>query len=258
MFDKIKKWIKKEKLPSQKHVIVCIHGFGTRQMREYDNFKYWNNDEFQLHTFDIYVLKSGMDYRPEIWIQRCESTIESFLNAGYKVDVVGFSMGGVLAAHVAAKYDIGRLFLISPAFDYMSVSNVLSKAKELFTKKESDDAAKPSIPLRYTQTFTEVVRLCKDDISNVKCPVCFVHGDKDEVIPVRSSIHAFEKITHQNKNLFIIHNGTHRLMTQKASGYETYQLFKLFMNHTIQPDSEITLMNDIYTNSSEKKSNAKK
>lgn len=250
MFDRIKKWIKKEKVPIQKHVIVCIHGFGTRQMKEYNNFKFWNKNEFQLHTFDIYTLASGVDYCPEIWIQRCESTIESFLNAGYKVDVVGFSMGGVLATHVAAKYEVGRLFLISPAFDYMSVSNVLSKAKELFTKKENERAGRTTIPLRYTQAFTEVVKLCKDDISKVKCPVCFVHGDNDEVIPVRSSVHAFEKILHQNKNLFIIHNGTHRLMTQKSTEYETYQLFKLFMNHTIQPDEETTFVNDIYKNES--------
>lgn len=233
MFEKLKFWIKKEN--QEKHVIVCIHGFGTKRTHEYDNFKIWGEGKYHLYPFDIYVLESEEDYRPEIWIHRCESSVEAFLNAGYKVDIIGYSMGGVLASHVAAKYDINRLFLVSPAFEYLNAGNILSSAKDWIKPKNNNVKNKPSIPIKYTQCFMEVVRLCKEDISKVKCPVCIVHGDKDEVISYKSSINAFDKIPHSEKRLFLIHNGTHHLINDEQTGNEVYQLFSLFMDGILLP-----------------------
>ena len=243
MLNKIKALFKKEE--KEKRVIVCIHGFGTRKTHEYDNFKYWSKENMNLVTFDIYVLENETDHNPEVWISRCESVVDSYLKAGYKVDLIGFSMGGVLATYLASKYDIGRLFLIAPAFEYMNTNNVVSKTKDIFVKKDVETKI-PVIPFSYTQCFMEVVKRCKDSIKEITCPVCIVHGNKDEVISYKSSMNAFDLIPHDNKRLFLIHNGVHRMMMQKECANEIYQIFKLFMDRTILPDHPISMCKDIY------------
>lgn len=246
MFEKLKNLFHKEEILSKKEVIICIHGFGRRLSHEYDNFLLWAKDEYELVVFDIYDLKDPNDNNPNIWIKRCEEKCESYLLNGYEISLIGFSMGGVIAAHLASKYHPRKLFLISPAFDYLHVGNIVNSAVSMFRKNAVEEtSSKPVIPSNFYSTFMDVVGICKDDISNVTCPVCIVHGDKDETIPLRSSLHAYDKITHQNKRLFIIHEGRHRLMMHTNTGYETYQIFKLFMNDILL-GKEITFAKDIF------------
>lgn len=242
MFNKIKSILKKDK-DKEKHIIVCIHGFGVRTIHHYDNFKLWSNGKYNFHTFEIFVKENEEDCNPHAWISRCENAVHTFLQLGYKVDVVGFSMGGVLASHVASKYNIGRLFLIAPSFEYLNANNVVSKTRDMFVKKE--DSKEPVLPSSFTSCFMEVVRLCKEDIKNVKCPVCIVHGNQDEVIPYRSSINIFNHIPHDRKQLFIINKGVHRMMSQEHCGYEVYKLFELFMDHQILPDIKPEFSKDV-------------
>lgn len=241
MFKSIKNLFKKEQI--NKHVIVCIHGFGVRTINQFDNFKLWSNNEFNLYTFNIFAKDNENDCNPEVWIKRCESVVENFLNTGYEVDLIGFSMGGVIASHLARKYKIGRLFLIAPAFEYFTPKNVVQKTKEALSKKE--DGGVPKLPTSFTSCFIDVVKMCKEDIKYVQCPVCIVHGNCDETIPYKSSISRMEEIPHNQKRLFIIHKGKHHLMTNKDTGYETFQIFKMFMNRTIIND-KIEFVKDIY------------
>lgn len=232
MIERFKKWFPFHKEKEEKSMILCIHGFGRRLSHEYDNFKSWNDTGYEMVTFDIYNLHDVNDCIPNLWIKRCEGIAESYINAGYKLYVVGFSMGGVLATHIASKYKVERLFLISPAFDYLHVGNIANTVVNKIRKQPSEKENGPIIPSGFTPCFMEVVRLCKDDIINITCPVFFVHGDEDETIPLRSSLNAYEKVKHENKKMIIMHEGKHRLMMHENTGWEVYQIFKLFMNQT--------------------------
>ena len=112
----------------------------------------------------------------------------------------------------------------------MIISDVLTK--ELFKKDSNEE---PILPPSFTQCFMEVIRMCKDSITKVNCPVCIVHGNKDDVISYKSSQNIFDLIPHDKKRLFIIHNGKHKMMAQKECSYEIYQLFSLFMDKIILP-----------------------
>lgn len=233
MFEKIKNLFtfeKKKEPEIIKEVTICIHGFGIRREQEYDNFKQYNNDKFNFKSFNIFEVNQE-DNNPTIWIHRCEGIMESYINAGYKVSLIGFSMGGVLASHLASKYPCEKLFLISPAFDYFNISNIVSSAMNLLRNPQNNDVF--SLPTNFTATFMEVVRLCKEDIANVTCPICMIHGDKDEIIPLRSSINAYEKIKHDKKKLFILHKGKHQLMLHENTSWDAWQIFNLFMDDKI-------------------------
>ena len=233
MFNKIKNLFvfeKKRTSEIKKDVVICLHGFGTKRESEYDNFKRFNNNKFNFKTFAIFEIKVE-DNNPTIWIRRCEGIVESYINAGYKVSVIGFSMGGVLATHIASKYPISKLFLVAPAFEYLNFTNIISSAMNLLRSPQSSEIF--SLPTSFTTAFMEVVRTCKEEINQVKCPVCIIHGDKDEIIPLRSSMNAYAKIMHDKKKLFILHKGRHQLMLHNNTSWDAWQLFNLFMEDKI-------------------------
>ena len=79
----------------------------------------------------------------------------------------------------------------------------------------------------------EIIKNLKRYISEVECPVLLLHGDIDEVIPLRSSTWAYDKIPHNQKKLFILHNGHHRLLMDEEVNWECYQMIRLFLDHKI-------------------------
>lgn len=257
MLEKFKNLFKRKSPPiveADKEIVICIHGFGRRLEHEYDNFKVWNKGKYNFKTFNIYNLNDANDNNPTIWIKRCEGMVDSYIKAGYRVSLIGFSMGGVIAAHLASMYPVEKLFLISPAFDYLHVGSFVNTAVNKIMKTPNKVAPNVVIPSGFTSSFTEVVRLCKDDITKVKCPVCFVHGDKDETIPVRSSINACDKVTHDKKKLFIIHGGRHRMMLHENTAWETWQIYNLFMDGILLGDLPTKYAVDIFAEVTTQKS----
>lgn len=233
MLKKIKQLftIRKKSEPNHKQeIVLCIHGFGRRLEHEFDNFLLWNNGKYNFKTFPIYHIQDEKDNNPDVWIQRCEKEIERYQKEGYEVSLLGFSMGGVLASHLAAKYGAKKLFLIAPAFDYLHVGNIVNTAVNKLKKPASPSTV--ILPSSFTSTFMEVVKRCKEDIEKVNCPICIIHGDKDETIPLRSSLNAYEKVKTMKK-LWILHEGKHRMMLHENTAWECWQLFNLFMDDKI-------------------------
>lgn len=213
----------------KKPLVLCIHGFGHRRSTEYNNFKLWGEKEFEFVTFDIFDVDDDDDTNSDEWIERCEEKMEELLKTKRDVYVIGFSMGGVIASYLASKYNVKKLFLISPAFEFINVRSVLSAITQMINNQT------PPLTMSNKQTscFMEVVAKCKDSINLVICPTLMVHGDNDDVISVRSSINNFSRIQHDMKRLIILHGGPHRLMLDTHTNNEVYQLFKLFMNNQI-------------------------
>lgn len=84
-----------------------------------------------------------------------------------KIILEGFSIGTVIAAHVAAKHSVRQLLLLVP---YKSLS-ALSFDKFPFL---------PSVILKYTLKTDEVLPI-------IKSPITIIHGTADEVIPFSNS-----------------------------------------------------------------------
>ena len=218
----------------KKPLVLCIHGFGHRRCDEYNNFKLWGVKEFDFITFNIFDIKDGKDTNPNEWIHRCEVQMENLLKTKRDITIIGFSMGGVLASHLASKYKVQKVFLIAPAFEFITIKNILGAITQIFSNQSSHSKMSSA----QISCFMEVVSKCKDSISLIDCPILIVHGDCDNVISSRSSINAYDKIHHQQKRLLILHKGVHQLMLDTHTNNEVYQLFKLFMNNrliTYQP-----------------------
>ena len=217
-------------------VIITIHGYGRRRSHEMDNIAAWaRKEDFDVVQFDLYDLFDENDCDPKQWLKRACQQVEHYEAQKRPLYLLGFSMGGVIASYLASIYPIEKLVLAAPAFTYLDIqktTNYLRKGtKSLFHSDGKQEDIR--VPKTFYPAFLEIIRNCRDSIAHVDCPVLFLHGDEDEIIPLKSSLHAYEKVPHQQKQLLILHEGHHHLLSEKKTANECYQLILLFFKGEI-------------------------
>jgi uncharacterized protein len=115
--------------------------------------------------------------------------------------VYGRSIGSGVASWLAAQHRVAGLVLESP---YTSLGALANEKLPFFF---------PSLFLRYC--FDTIKR-----INDVKCPIIFVHGDQDTLIPYAHAERLFKSFN-GSKKLITISGGAHN----DLSGFPAYQSF---------------------------------
>ncbi|MEG0823836.1 MAG: YqiA/YcfP family alpha/beta fold hydrolase [Erysipelotrichaceae bacterium] len=222
------------------HALITLHGFGRKQSKEMSNLILWSKEEsYEIITLDLYNKEDEKDCNYIDWVNRARTLVETYIVKGYKVDLLGFSMGGVIATYLSTICPINRLILISPAFNYFNLENftdyLVKGAVNLLNNKKEVET--PTLPKSFFGTFMDVVKYYKGYIKAVNVPTLILHGDEDEIIPLRSSLQAFDKIPNDNKRLIILHGGRHRILQDPRVNNEAYQIINLFLNEKILNDN---------------------
>ena len=172
----------------RRKAILLIHGFvgGIYDFENLPNELELIN-EFDVFTFTLpsherFIVK---DAKYEDWIKASEQQIEYLINCNYKtIYVIGHSMGGVIAAHLASKYkQIKKLVLAAPAFRYFyfkdgkvtvkGFNETVKSVPKLF-KEESKEKLIDRImktPLSTMLEFTKLVDKYQNDTKKITCPI---------------------------------------------------------------------------------------
>lgn len=251
MLERIKGFFSKKTdvVPTYKHILITIHGFGRKRSHEMHYIKeLGEKHNYLVVTFDMFeVDEKNPNY--EDWIAKAEKVVQNYISQGYVVDLLGFSMGGVIAGYLASKYPIHRLVLIAPAFDYLSLNSagklVAFSALSMFKDSEMKfvkDLQARILPPEYFPQFFELVKQYKKYISEVNCPVLFLHGEDDETVPLSSSKNAFASIKHLQKRLLIIPQGKHQLSLDETLYEDLFAIIDLFLAEVLvknRTDSEM-------------------
>jgi esterase/lipase len=223
--------MRRGKLP----VLYCIHGFGVRKTVEFDHLKdYFEAKDHEVILVELFDQSNDLDTDPQVWIQRARDGLETLLKQKRKVWLVGFSMGGVIASELATEYLVERVVLLAPAFEYVSLQTVKNVAegavRSIIKKPKPCNPDFPPMPDGFSIVFRNVVALCKDSITRVSCPVLFLHGSEDEVIPLRSSQNAYSKLPHEQKMLLIIEGVMHRIMDDDRHNQDVFCIMNDFFH----------------------------
>ncbi|MFI3283930.1 MAG: alpha/beta fold hydrolase [Erysipelotrichaceae bacterium] len=217
--------LKKEEKP----IIVCIHGFGKRKSVEFDVLKSYLS-EYECVIPDLFDQSNEEDKYMEDWIKRAEDVLLSVTRRHKRIILVGFSMGGVIASHLASKIRVERLILIAPAFEYFTFTTATSVLSDVFSKskKKCEDSFIP-LPKDFTSTFINIVDTYAQDIYRVECPLMMLHASEDEVISSNVSEKVYRKIENPHKKCFILQGGCHRLLEDQNLGYDALYLIKSYI-----------------------------
>lgn len=189
--------------------ILIIHGFagGTYDEEYLANYLELNK-KFDVFFFTLpgHDVKDKRKATCEEWMNESEKQLKFLIRKKYKkIYLVGHSMGGVIATHLAKKYkQVKKLVLVAPAFTSLAskeeggLLSLILKIPDIIKAYSYNELVTrvSKLPLRSEKEFFKLIDLYKNDIKEISIPVMFVHGTSDQLVPYKSS----EKIYNELKN----------------------------------------------------------
>ena len=144
---------------------------------------------------------------------------ELLVDAGLVLDLagpsilVGSSLGALVAAHLAASRpnDVVALVLLAPAFGFLPRMRQRLDAQGRMQTSEGVQFFVHERALQDAATHDE--RLLP---SKLPMPVFVAHGTHDELVPTQLSESFFAALPHDQRELWVVPNGNHRLNREIA------------------------------------------
>jgi len=129
------------------------------------------------------------------WVSAAERHAARMSERYGHFDLVGFSMGGLLAAHLAANYPVRRLVLLNTAVIYISPKRLVQVMREDWRNQDQDYLRKmTTTPLRATWQFMRLVRQLKPELGRVTVPTLIAQSERDQVIHPQSARYIYGKL----------------------------------------------------------------
>ena len=197
--------------------VLFIHGFSAK---EEDN-KYFveylrNHHNIDLHTFTLPGHENDrvtyVSYQK--WLDKAEQEFLSLKSK--KIILIGHSMGAIIASHLASKYSVKKLILLSPAYYFGSLKQNEKDFKNIFKSKKGDTGFEGCftkirhVSLRSFMEYLKLSHIGRQDIRNITCPVLIMHGNIDPVISLKSSEYVLKNLK-SKKEFVLIKDVRHQL-----------------------------------------------
>jgi esterase/lipase len=110
--------------------------------------------------------------------------------------LLGFSMGGIIAALLASEFSPKRLGLVASPYQAGSEDDLAGKYKEWketgYREVSSSKFGELNIPFSFIEDAQKYNVL--DYIQNIHCPILFIAGEKDEKVPVAVTKKIFDQV----------------------------------------------------------------
>jgi len=224
--------------------VLIIHGFAGGVYDE-ERLQYHLNSKMGLDVYNFtlpwHTRNLTHDISYQEWIDSAEKHVEILIQKGYHtIYVIGHSMGGILATHVAIKYkEVKKLVLAAPAFQYLDedselkdkvdaiVKNGMNIVKTYHAKEILSRMLKVSIPMLVE--FHKIVEKSQDKPSKVMVPTLIFQGTSDEIVPKTSSEFVYDNV--KGKRWLVYLDGiTHDIFRSKKTDKVNKEIEKFLLS----------------------------
>jgi carboxylesterase len=165
-------------------------------------------------------LEAFANAKAEHWFNTAKQACEALIAEFKHVDVLGLSLGGLLACHLSNCFNIQHLYLLAPALDlYISPERTLKLAKalkwlgfkeirgqsgDLFTNEQWEIAYR-KLPLN---AVIEIAKLIKEfSFISPTCPTDVFLGSHDKVVDSKRVAERFANLS--NVAIHWLHHSAH-------------------------------------------------
>ena len=161
------------------------------------------------------------------WVSQAEDSFRDLQTNYEKVDVLGLSLGGLLAYHLAQTFTLHRLFLLSPAFYLrMPIKTSIRLAKLLksfgcfamlnrggnINDTQCAELLYRKVPLTTIIQILNYVRTYR--LQPPTCPTELFLGKHDPVVHTPQVIKAFQP--HKNTHIHLLNKASHVITLDKG------------------------------------------
>lgn len=232
--------------------ILIIHGFagGTYDEEYLANYLEVNRD-FDVYTYTLpghsHIFNNKSTY--EEWIQASENMIEMLLENGYReINVIGHSMGGVIATYLATKYSqIKQLVLVAPAFRYLNFEDdginlidIIKLTPEILSQYGKDEVTSrlTKLPFTTVKEFIKLVAEYQDTPEMVTVPTMIIQGTEDKVVLPKTASYVYNKLKTNQKKIVYVSGSTHDVLREEKKEVVS-ELITQFLRHGIRKIKDV-------------------
>lgn len=166
------------------------------------------------------------DVSYEVWLEDALNAYESLRERCDTIYLVGFSMGGMIAAYIAANYEVDKLVLLAPARKYISVKYISYYFGEVIADSVRGDLLENErylnykdkvgeIPFTANIEFMKLVNFTKDHLKEIDIPVFIVQGKMDGMVPYKTAYLLQEEIGEDHTEVVLFDQADHHLSLSK-------------------------------------------
>src|SRR5690625_2060145 len=142
----------------------------------------------------------------ETWLQAAEDSLCKLKEKSTQVYLIGFSMGGMIAAYLAAKFKVDKLVLLATAGKIFSLKQLTLDFGEVITDRIKGTLQENinyqrykkkvgKIPLKSNIEFLKLVKYTREYLKDIQSPVFIAQGIQDGIVPVSTASYLDREIT---------------------------------------------------------------
>lgn len=164
------------------------------------------------------------------WLDAAASEADKLTRQFGEIDVVGFSMGGLISAYLANRFPVRRLVLLNAAVIYLSPYRFISDLAERFRCRDWDHLLRVThTPLPAAFQFMKLARYTRlRELPRITVPTLIAQGKKDQIVHPRSAEYIYNRIRGERK-LIYFPNSRH-LICMEQEAPELFAAVEHFLN----------------------------
>ncbi|MBC5636974.1 alpha/beta fold hydrolase [Ornithinibacillus sp. BX22] len=207
-------------------MIACliIHGFtgGPHELEPLTDYLQEHTDwHISVPTLPGHGKKLALEnVNYKSWIDSAEASLNHLKEKYDEIYLIGFSMGGMIAAYLAAKYKVEKLVLLATAGKYLSLKRISvdigDVIKDGITGKLGQNKLYRhykrklgSVPLKANIEFLKLVKLTRKYLKNVESPVLIAQGQMDSLVPYKTAYYLDKEIPAKWKEVVFFERSRH-------------------------------------------------
>ncbi|NBJ71277.1 MULTISPECIES: alpha/beta fold hydrolase [Clostridia] len=154
------------------------------------------------------------------WLEAAEHTLLQLKERYETVYLIGFSMGGMIAAYLAAKYQVEKLVLLATSGKYLSFKQIGIDIGGFITDAVKGKLGENklfrhykrkfgTVPFRANIEFLKLVRFTRRYLNKIQSPVLIAQGQQDGMVPYKTAYYLNKEITSEQKEVVFFERSKH-------------------------------------------------
>lgn len=205
---------------------LLIHGFGGSVEEVAPLARHLEEEGYEVvcpelrgHAGNRQDLK-GVKYQD--WILSAEKALQKLLAKCDHIYLIGFSMGGLIALHLASKYKVAGVVTLNSPIYYWDLKRILLNIIEDIREKKRENIkyylrSIGSFPLSALLNFRILLSKTKPQIKKVQCPVFVVQALEDDTVRKNSAQYIYKSTASNRKLIKYYEQSGHLILWSKAA-----------------------------------------
>lgn len=157
----------------------------------------------------------------EKWLNAAEHSLQKLREKYSQIYLIGFSMGGMIAAYLAGKFKIDKLVLLATAGRFISLKRLTLDVGEVIIDGLKGNLQENvyytryqrkigKIPFKANLEFLKLVKYTKEYLKDIESPVFIAQGCQDGVVPLKAASYLDKEIsTSKRKEVVLFERSDH-------------------------------------------------